>query len=345
MTEIITQKNEQTITQIITQAIPQSKTEYLADYCGCSIFIKRDDLIPFSFGGNKVRIAGEIMKEITAGGYTALITYGSPGSNMNRAAACSAAAAGISCYAVIKMEDDEDTGHFNNELLVKKSGAEIVYCTRDNVRESVEEVVLRSKAKGERPYYIYGDSTGQGNEAVLMRASFNEYREITAYEREAGEDFDHIVLTVGTGMTAGGLCAAILLSGGKERITGISAARPSETALGAIKKNLRKVYGLDCPDGIISVRDDYLCGGYGKYDRYIEAVIKRVREDTGICLDPTYTGKAFAGLLKEAQAGRISGRVLFIHTGGYPVYADWAEGDRSSGSGSGRTACPYGAFR
>ena len=41
-------------------------------------------------------------------------------------------------------------------------------------------------------------------------------------------------------------------------------------------------------------------------------------EKEGIFLDPVYTGKAFAGLLKMAREGAFkeSDKVLFVHTGG-----------------------------
>ena len=39
----------------------------------------------------------------------------------------------------------------------------------------------------------------------------------------------------------------------------------------------------------------------------------------GIFLDPIYSGKAFAGLMRLAKEGKISGRVLFWHTGGTPA--------------------------
>src|SRR5699024_2224368 len=45
------------------------------------IFMKRDDLIPFSFGGNKARKAKYFFEEIIEGEYQVVITYGSKFSN------------------------------------------------------------------------------------------------------------------------------------------------------------------------------------------------------------------------------------------------------------------------
>ena len=41
------------------------------------IYIKRDDLLPFSFGGNKVRKAQKFYQEIMEEQPTVLVTYGS----------------------------------------------------------------------------------------------------------------------------------------------------------------------------------------------------------------------------------------------------------------------------
>ena len=42
-----------------------------------------------------------------------------------------------------------------------------------------------------------------------------------------------------------------------------------------------------------------------------------------LLLDPVYTGKAMAGLIAAARARRISGTVVFWHTGGAPaLFAD-----------------------
>ena len=43
----------------------------------------------------------------------------------------------------------------------------------------------------------------------------------------------------------------------------------------------------------------------------------------GIPLDPTYTGKAFWGMLQYLKDHGIRGkRILFLHTGGTPLFFD-----------------------
>ena len=365
---------------------------YLCEYPGCRIFIKRDDLAEppadGHLGGNKPRIAEELVKDIRAGQYTAVISYGSASSNMNRAIAQMARREGISCYVIVKIEEPfvpagndpaagagndsrrsvsdvgngsresaagyaaSDTFCTENERLVRESGAEIICCRPDRVKETVEAVFAKSRARGEKPYYIFGDSTGRGNEAALMRASYLEYAEIEAFEKQEGISFDHIVLTVGTCMTVSGFACALAGAQARTRLVGISAARGREACLKKIAECAACFAGQggkDCEETsggaqmacgrpmhfeLPVILDEYLCGGYGKYDEVIERVIRACPKNYGIPLDPVYTGKAFYGMLEEIRAGRLSGDILFIHTGGYPIYLDWAAGCPSGCSGS-----------
>ena len=69
--------------------------------------------------------------------------------------------------------------------------------------------------------------------------------------------------------------------------------------------------------------DQYRCGGYGNYTDEIKSLIDRVMMREGIPMDTTYVGKAFWGMLRFLQDNQIEGkRVLFIHTGGTPLYFD-----------------------
>lgn len=54
---------------------------------GCVIHYKRDDLLPYSFGGNKVRIAYEFLKDLKDKGCDTIVGYGSAKSNLSRVVA------------------------------------------------------------------------------------------------------------------------------------------------------------------------------------------------------------------------------------------------------------------
>jgi 1-aminocyclopropane-1-carboxylate deaminase/D-cysteine desulfhydrase-like pyridoxal-dependent ACC family enzyme len=58
--------------------------------------------------------------------------------------------------------------------------------------------------------------------------------------------------------------------------------------------------------------------GYAIPSQEGDAAIRFLAEQEGLFLDPVYTGKAFAGLMKLAEQGafRREDNVLFLHTGG-----------------------------
>jgi len=56
----------------------------------------------------------------------------------------------------------------------------------------------------------------------------------------------------------------------------------------------------------------------------VDEVIKSVMLKYGISMDSTYTGKAFSGMLQYIEKKQILGKnILFIHTGGTPLYFDY----------------------
>ena len=60
----------------VTPVVPLS-----GDYGDNQFYIKRDDMLPFSFGGNKVRKAAEFYREIKNSDTDVVMTYGSNSSN------------------------------------------------------------------------------------------------------------------------------------------------------------------------------------------------------------------------------------------------------------------------
>ena len=67
--------------------------------------------------------------------------------------------------------------------------------------------------------------------------------------------------------------------------------------------------------------DHYRLGGYGCYQEAVTKMIARVECQEGIAMDTTYVGKAFWGMTQFLQENDIQGKkVLFVHTGGTPLY-------------------------
>lgn len=287
-----------------------------------SIYVKRDDLLPFSFGGNKVRIALEFINDMKKQGKDCIVGYGNARSNLSRALANLCYQFKIPCHIISPADEDGTRIDTYNSKMVLSCDAKFHYCKKTNVKETVESILKDIRKEGLKPYYIYGDSTGKGNEHTPMLAYAKLYEEIKG-------QYDYIFLATGTGMTQGGLLAGKAINNGTEKIIGISVARSAVQEIEVLRKSLEcfsdRIQKIENYE--INVEDAYLCDGYGTYNRQIEKTIHQQLTCNGMPLDPTYTGKAFWGMQDYLNRKCITGKkVLFIHTGGTPLFFDYMNG-------------------
>ena len=284
------------------------------------IFLMREDLIPFSFGGNKARIAMEFVSDMKAKGCDCMIGTGTTSSNLCRALASACAQAGCPCHLVLFDSPPGDWHETFNLTLMEKSGAIIHKCRKDDTASVVSDIMAEASARGEKPYFMNGSPDGFGNEVTPLRA----YAEIF---RTIGDDYDYVFLPVGACMTVSGLIAGKARYGGKPKIVGISISRAEDRAVSFIRRYVDAYtaeYSLPpVPDSDICFTDKYLCGGYGLCTPEIVSVIDEMWRLNAVPLDRTYTGKGFTGMLNYLKDNRISGsKVLYIHTGGTPLFFD-----------------------
>lgn len=288
-------------------------------------YMKRDDLLPFSFGGNKVRIANKYFEDMERRKYDCIIAYGSSQSNLCRVIANMANQKKVQCYIVSPIDEDKKKDS-NNNTLVSLSKANIIKCSKDSVSNTIEELIKKLKKLGKNPYYIYGDIYGKGNEIVPMYAYFEAYEEIKEYEKQNGIIFDYIFHASGTGTTQSGLISGMLKHKDNKKIVGVSIARSLEYQRKVIFDNVASFTNINNDNLIfesINFEDKYTCGGYGKYNNKLVNIVKKVLSCDGVPLDLTYTGKAFWGMCEYIKENNIKDKnILFIHTGGLPIFFD-----------------------
>ena len=301
---------------------------------GNEFYIKRDDLLPFSIGGNKVRIAEAFYEDMKAKHCDTMIIYGSRHSNLCRVLSDLCFSRGTKCVMICSHESGEEDAPTNNTHLIGWTGAQIVNCAKDEIAQTVEHVMNEIRACGGVPYYIYGDKYGKGNEGTAARAYAKAYREFLRQEQELGVNFDYIFCPSGTGSTQTGLICGHLLAGDHKCIMGVMiSSRETERAYQVIEEGIR-AYFEEHPSekhalpadraGEIHLLDAYRQEGYGKYDERVEACIRQQYLENGIPLDPIYTAKAFWGMTEYVRtAGIQNSRILFLHTGGTPLFFDY----------------------
>jgi 1-aminocyclopropane-1-carboxylate deaminase/D-cysteine desulfhydrase-like pyridoxal-dependent ACC family enzyme len=282
---------------------------------GSDLLVKRDDAIPFGFGGNKVRKLQIVAAQALAVGADTLITSGGVQSNHARATAAVAARMGLAC--VLVANGTPPARPTANALLDRLLGAEVRYVgSRDARAPAMDDAAVDLLGKGRRPYVIpLGASTPFGAAAYVMA--------VTELLSQIAAPPDVIVLSTSSGGTQAGIVAGCRLLGLSTRVVGISADDPSAAIateirriLGGLEELLAVSRGL-LTDAAIEIDDGFVGEGYGLPTPQSTEAIELCARREALFLDPTYTAKAMAGLIARARAGELrSGTTLFWHTGG-----------------------------
>jgi len=302
---------------------PLDRAENLGKSLGnLDLWIKRDDLTGFGFGGNKVRsleyLAADAMKKNS----NILITGGSHGSNHVRTTMAVAAHLGLKGLAVLS--GTRPSTKNGNLLLDQLLGAKLIFTgdeNRSNIDDFIEDEVKRLQSLDERPYLIRrGGVSSLGCIGYVSAAM-----EICSQLQNLNLKPDILLCATGCGVTQAGLLVGFKLMGLNCQIYGITVSRTRDECIAQIKQLIgetEETLGLDSkvPSNDIFVFDEYIGDGYTMpTSKGIEA-IHLVAQTEGIFLDPIYTGKAMAGLTDLVKKGHIGldQKVIFLHTGGSP---------------------------
>jgi D-cysteine desulfhydrase family pyridoxal phosphate-dependent enzyme len=302
-----------------TPVHPMSRlAETLGPVCP-RLLVKRDDLLSFALGGNKVRKMQAIAAQARAARADTLITCGGVQSNHARVTAAAGAALGM--HVVLVLNGEPPARPAGNVLLDRLFGAEVRYVpSRDERAPAMEAIARDLSAGGRRPFIVpLGASTPTGALGFARAIA-----EVAA----AGVKPDAIVHATSSGGTQAGLIAGCALFGLRARVIGISADAPAPEAAEGVSALLlamaRQLGGAPSSVGAdrpIEVDDGFVGQGYGVATPASTEALELVARREGMVLDPVYTAKAMAGLIARIRAGAFqkSDTVLFWHTGGVPA--------------------------
>ena len=282
------------------------------------VWIKREDLLPLAFGGNKLRNLEFLVGAALAEGADALITSGRRWSNHCRLAAAAGARAGLEVHLVLTGPAIATPGA--NELLERLLGARVQLTATDDRAErvaAVEAVAAGLRAAGRRPYVI--DVGGSGVTGALGQVLAG--LEVAGQAAALGLAPDTVVLPTATGCTQAGLAVGLALAGLEAALVGVAVAHPAaeiSPVIASLAEELRGIAGLATGWRPENVLED-LRTAYGRRDSAADEATELLARTEGILVDPIYTAKALAWLVAEARSGRLDGRtVVFWHAGGTP---------------------------
>jgi len=280
------------------------------------LLAKRDDAIPFGFGGNKVRKLTLVTAKAVADGAEVLITCGGVQSNHCRATAATAARLGLECRIVANgTRPEHPTG---NALLISMYGAKVTYVSsREERAPMMQKLAAELRSTGRKPFIIpLGASTPLGAMAIARGV-----KELV----DQGANPDVIVHASSSGGTQAGLIAGCALYSPGTRVIGVSADDSAAEITGVV---LRLVNGiereLELPAGALGaadrceVDDTFVGDGYGIPSNASREAQELAARTEAIVTDHWYTAKAMAGLIARARRGEFGKdqTILFWHTGG-----------------------------
>jgi D-cysteine desulfhydrase family pyridoxal phosphate-dependent enzyme len=317
-------ENLQTIPRIPLAVYPTPllAAPRLAKHLGSSdLYFKRDDLISFGCGGNKIRGLEFILADALAQGAQALVTGAGVQSNHVRATAAAAVCHGLGCHAVYWGQAPENIE--GNYRLCKMFGA-TVHFTGDNDRTSVDtgiiELTQKLQQQGIKAYAI----PRGGACALGVLGHVLAVKELFEQCQNRGIKPDLIVLAGGSGGTYAGWLLGIRWFNLPWQVCCFSVSRPANelsAQVAHLANEAAKLLQLDFSfhANDIEVNDSFIGSGYGTPSIEGTSAISLVGRTEGILLDSTYTGKAMAGFINTIPVAKKQ-QVVFIHTGGEPAF-------------------------
>lgn len=298
-----------TSTRALETGSPLQRLPGLSDRLGISLWVKRDDLTPIAGGGSKLRKVQAVFRELPDE-VSWIITNGAVQSNHCRTTAIAARQFGLGCTLILHGQD-ADTRITGNYALIRLLQCDTQIVRPADIPDTIAQHMAMLSDRGERVAVI----AGGGHCPAGARAMASAAREARQQWQAAGFEPDAIVHASGTGATQAGLIAGLSDMSRPPEVIGISVARSRLRGVPPVSEALA---WLGCSSDKWSFDDAYVGPGYGKADERTWSAITVAAEDDGLLLDPTYTGKAMAGLIDLVEKGRIpqASTVLFWHTGG-----------------------------
>jgi 1-aminocyclopropane-1-carboxylate deaminase/D-cysteine desulfhydrase-like pyridoxal-dependent ACC family enzyme len=289
------------------------------------VWVKREDLLPLAFGGNKLRNLEFLVGAALANGADTLITSGRRWSNHCRLTAAAGAKAGLAVELVLSGPPVDPPGP--GAGLMRALGA-VVHQLQDADRAGreaqVERVAASVRARGGRPYVIGVGGSGALGAWGQVLAGIELFDQAAA----AGLAIDRIVVPSATGGTQAGLIAAAAGRSPATGVTGVIVARPASELRPAIESMVADLAALAGPaaaalfpappSGLpIDFDEGQLGDGYGRRTVAATDAADLLARTEGILTDPIYTAKALAGLIASVRSGAWDGeRIVFWHAGG-----------------------------
>ena len=289
-----------------------------------ALWIKREDLGPLAFSGNKLRNLEFLLGAALARGATAVVTSGRRWSNHCRLTAAAGGRLGLHVHVVVSGPPVPSSP---NLALIERFGGTVHQAhtdTREEREALVESVAAALRDEGQTVEVLPIGGSGVAGAWGQVLA----WLEAAGQARSIGFAQDVVVLPSASGGTQAGLVVGAAIDSGASghdaaRVVGVLAARPAAELRPAIEQlvmQLAALAGVDAPVGPLDLDPSQLGPGYGVPTKASTEAAALLARTEGILVDPVYTAKGLAGLVALVRSGVVDGKqVVFWHGGGLPA--------------------------
>ena len=306
----------------LARPTPVERLDALSDVTGSALWVKRDDLSAELYGGNKVRKLEFLLADARRRGCKSIVTTGAYGSHHVLATSLFGAHWNFNVHAVLVAQPW--TPHVEENLrCVLGAGTEVHRAPAwPIVATKTASLLAGLTARGLSPYRI-----PHGGSSVVGTLGYVEAGLELAGQIDSGAmpEPSAIFVALGSGGTVAGLSVGLAAYGFTTPVIGVRVT-PRLVCNRAVVVNLingtvRYLRNIDrsFPDvakgagRLLNVYSGHYGGGYGVVDGATTDALLRAKQ-SGLELDPTYTGKAFAAFISAAASGRHGRQLLFWNT-------------------------------
>ncbi len=328
--------------ELAIKPTPIQRLKSFSHEYGCSIFVKRDDLLGVSFGGNKVRKLEYILADAKKKGAKLIAASGSLQTNHGLLTALCSARLGMKCLLFLLIEEKGTEKCLSGNLLLDD------YAGGDTVFVDISDIMTdEALSVGEK------DALSSEKLEMCMERALKEFQEregISAAEtyaissagsvplgilgyvdcmKEIAEQsdtaFDYLFCGNGSGGTYGGMVLGGRLYQPGARVIGVGIEEMNPEKPAFIVERVNQAAELIGTGERISENDltflfNSVNRGYAVPDEETMRCIEDVARREGFFLDPVYSGKVMNGALKYIGDNlRDTGKnILILHSGGGP---------------------------
>jgi len=293
---------------------------------GPNIYVKRDDLLGLTAGGNKTRKLEFLVAEALAQRADTLITCGAIQSNHCRLTLSAAVKEGLKCRLVL---EERVPGSYRpqaggNNFLYNLLGAEQVKVVPAGSDLPVEMARIAGELAAERRkgYVIPGGGSNPLGTLGYVACA----QEILAQTFDLGLEIHTILCASGSAGTQAGLVTGVQGCNMNVPVLGINVSRTKQVQEALVYGLVRATaeyagFSAAVPREAVVCFGDYVGPGYALPTPGMVEAVQLLARTEGILLDPVYTGKAMAGLIDLVRNGyfKRGSNILFVHTGGSPA--------------------------